>query len=265
MRLAYFTPRKLHALPRATHGSRRPVFIIGMPRSGTTLVEQILSSHPEVYGGGDISVLGDVVRSFVRSNPEGTQDYPTCLDAMSLRTCNALAASYLSRLSSIDASARYVTDKMLPNFLYLGAIASLFPDAHVIHCTRDPLDTSVSCYMTDFLFGHEFAQDLGHLADYYRQYERVISHWRDTVKFPMIEVSYERIVSNLGGEVRRLLEHLDLSWDERCVNFHRNPRHVPTASVEQVRQPLYSRSVGRWRKYEKHLGVLIEVLGNKVR
>src|SRR6185312_15830718 len=132
------------------------------------------------------------------------RNYPVCLDALSLRTCNELAARYLSGLSRLNSTARYVTDKMLPNFLYLGAISALFPDAHVIHCTRDPLDTCLSCYMTDFVFGHEFAQDLSHLADYHRHYNRLMSHWRDTLKFPLIEVSYERVVANLEGEVRRL-------------------------------------------------------------
>jgi len=260
MRLAYFTPHKLHGLPRATHGSRRPIFIIGMPRSGTSLVEQILASHPDVYGAGEIANLGDIVSDYTLSLPLESRNYPVCLDALSLRTCNELAARYLSGLSRLNSTARYVTDKMLPNFLYLGAISALFPDAHVIHCTRDPLDTCLSCYMTDFVFGHEFAQDLSHLADYHRHYNRLMSHWRDTLKFPLIEVSYERVVANLEGEVRRLLEHLGLAWDERCLNFHCNPRLVPTASVEQVRQPLYSRSVGRWRHYERHLQPLIEGL-----
>src|SRR6185437_9226746 len=120
---------------------------------------------------------------------------------------------YLASLSRLNSTARYVTDKMLPNFLYLGSITTLFPDCHVIHCVRDPLDTCLSCYMTQFQFGHEFTQDLTHLGDYYGQYRRLMSHWRDTLRIPIIEVKYEDVVSNQESETRRLLEHLDLSWD----------------------------------------------------
>jgi Flp pilus assembly protein TadD len=260
LRLAYYTRHKLHSLPRATHGSRRPIFIIGMPRTGSTLVEQILSNHPDVHGAGEIAHLGNVISSFALGNAPAVRDYPACMESLSVGACNQLAARYLSGLSAINPSARHVTDKMLPNFLYLGVIATLFPDAHVIHCTRDPLDTCLSCYMTHFLFGHEYAQDLAHLADYYNNYQRLISHWRDTLKFPMIEVNYQRVVSNLEGEVRRLLEHLDLPWNPGCLSFQNNPRHVPTASVEQVRQPLYARSVARWRHYARHLSPLVDAL-----
>ncbi len=256
--IEYFTPEKLHTLPRASHGSRRPVFIVGMPRSGTTLVEQILATHPDVHGAGELSLIHDAAR-LIASNAQPPV-FPDCLDSLPLRGCNELAGQILSALENLNPTTRYVTDKMPQNFMFLGLIAILFPDAHIIHCTRDPLDTCLSCYTTHFTLGHEFAQDLSDLGDYFRQYQRLMSHWRDRLKFPMIEMSYERVVSNFEGEVRRLLEHLDLGWDERCLNFHRNTRHVPTASVQQVRRPLYSSSVGRWRRYEKHLQPLIDGL-----
>jgi Flp pilus assembly protein TadD len=265
LRLAYYTKHKLRCLPRANHGSRRPIFIVGMPRSGTTLIEQILCSHPDVHGAGEISDLGDIVRDYTTSRSSPYHHYPVCMDLISVLGANLLASQYLSGLSRINATARHVTDKMMSNFLYLGTIATLFPDAHVVHCTRDPLDTCLSCYMTDFAFGHEFAQDQASLADYYIQYRRLMAHWGDTLQLDVIEVGYESVVFGLESQVRRLLKHLELSWDERCVKFHNNPRHAPTASVEQVRERLYDRSAGRWRHYENHLGPLREALSAYVR
>jgi len=153
-----------------------------------------------------------------------------------------------------------VTDKMPQNFMFLGLVAMLFPEAHVIHCTRDPLDTCLSCYLTHFTLGHEFAQDLSDLGEYYSQYRRLMSYWRDTLRLPLIEVRYEEVVSDLEGQTRRLLDLLELAWDPNCLEFHKTPRLVATASLHQVRKPLYRRSVGRWRNYEKHLGPLADAL-----
>ena len=261
--IEYFTPPQLHHLPTASHGSLRPIFIIGMPRSGTSLVEQILASHPQVHGGGELSLLNDISEQAAQAEPPGRADYPGCLDAMSLRGCNELARQYLAGILRLNAAARYVTDKMPTNFFFLGTIRMLFPDCHVIHCVREPLDTCLSCYMTDFAMGHEFAQDLRHAGQFYRQYRRLLGHWRDRLNYPMIEVQYELLVSNLEREVGRLLEMLDLPPDPRCLKFHENPRRIATASAHQVRQPLYTRSVGRWRRYEPHLGALIEGLGDE--
>ena len=267
-RIEYYTPAKLHDLPRASHGSRKPLFILGMPRSGTTLIEQILASHPDVYGAGELMLLGELAASAASGDPEGGFDYPGCLDAFSLRRCDKLAAQYLAEMSRIGGertrTARYVVNKMPENFLYIGMIAMLFPDSHVIHCVRDPRDTCLSCYMTAFTTGHEFAQDLSHLGAYHNQYRRLMSHWRDTLNYPMIEVRYEEVVKDLEGETRRLLALLDLPWDPACLEFHRNPRHVATASHQQVRRPVYDRSVGRWRHYESHLAPLLSALSSPV-
>jgi hypothetical protein len=258
--IQYFTPRKLHHLPCASHGGLRPVFIIGMPRSGTSLVEQILASHPTVYGGGELNLINDMSEAATVADLGRQSDYPGCLDAISLRDCNELAERYLAGLSRLNSAARYVTDKMPTNFFFLGTIWMLFPDCHVIHCVRDPLDTCVSCFMTDFGLGHEFAQDLTHLGQFYTQYRRLARHWSQTLNYPMIEVRNEQLVLDLEEEVRRLLELLDLPWDSRCLKFHENRRWVATASAQQVRRPLYAGSVGRWRRYERHLGALIEAL-----
>ena len=259
-RINYFTPEKLHALPRATRRSRRPVFIVGMIRSGTSLVEQILASHPDVYGGGELAVLSRVANLASRDAWAEGDDYPEYLDSLSVRKANKMAGDYLAAVAALNDRAAYVTDKMPMNFLYLGLIGLLFPDCQVIHCTRDALDTCLSCYMTPFANGHEFTQDLRHLGAYYRDYERLMGHWKTVVNFPMIEVRYEDVVADTEGQARRLLEFLDLPWDERCLRFHENKRAVATASNAQVRQPIYASSVGRWRHYEKHLGELVEAL-----
>jgi hypothetical protein len=258
--VAYYTPARLHDLPRASHGSRRPVFIVGMPRSGTSLVEQILASHPQVYGAGELDMVPRLARAAAQCDPTRGCQYPQCLDALSLLACDQLARRYLDELARLNTSARYVTDKMPLNFLHMGLITLLFPDCHVIHCARDPMDTCVSCYMTDFAMGNEFAQDLGHLGAFHVQYRRLIGHWQETLNVPLIEVRYEELVSDIEGVTKDLLECLDLPWDGRCLEFHRTRRHVGSASSHQVRRPIYNGSIGRWRRYEKHVGPLREGL-----
>ncbi|HEY8749589.1 MAG TPA: sulfotransferase [Tepidisphaeraceae bacterium] len=255
-RIQYYTPRKLHDLPRASHGSRRPIFILGMPRAGTTLVEQILASHPQVYGAGELPLISELALSMAASDPGSSFDFPECLDSLPLRGANQQAEKFLTHIASLNSTARFVIDKMPENFLFMGFIATMFPDCHVIHCVRDPLDTCLSCYMTDFTHGHEFAQDLDHLGDYYVQYRRLMAHWHDVLHYPMIEVRYEDVVFDLEAQARRLLEQLDLPWDPHCLEFHKNPRYVTTASLHQVRRPIYSESVGRWQHYEMHLSKL---------
>jgi len=259
--LAYCTPSRLHDLPRASHGSRRPVFIVGMPRSGTSLVEQILASHLEVYGAGELGLMPQIAGLVERLEPDRQWEYPRCLDRLSLCACDELAKRYLSELSRLNDTARYVTDKLPTNFLHLGLITLLFPNCHIIHCVRDPMDTCLSCYMTDFAIGNEFAQDLTHVGEYYVQYRRLLEHWQTTLNVPLIEVRYENLVSDLEATTRELLETLNLPWDDQCLEFYRTQRPVGSASSQQVRTPIYQDSVGRWRHYERHLGPLREGLG----
>jgi tetratricopeptide (TPR) repeat protein len=254
--LAYYTPQKLHDLPRAANHNRRPVFIIGMPRSGTSLIEQILASHPQVHGGGELRALADIALDATGRDPESNGCFPECLDSISQRTADRMVANYLKQIETINPSAVYVTDKMPLNFLYMGLISILFPESHVIHCVRDPMDTCLSCYMTGFSIGNEFAANLSHLGRYYRNYLKFMEHWSDRLNFPMLTVRYEEVVQDLPGQLARLLEFLDLPWDQSCLNFHRTARPVATASRDQVRRPLYASSVGRWKHYERHLGEL---------
>ena len=260
-RIEYFTAGRMRSLPRATLETRRAVFIVGMPRSGTSLVEQIVASHPQVHGGGEMDLLERGAQA-AASAPWGRgQPYPWCLEGMNLRDVNELAAQHLAALESLDRAATYVTDKMPLNFLQLGLAELVLPQCRVIHCVRDPLDTCLSCYFSDFAGGHAFAYDLGHLGSFYRQYRRLMRHWKQVLTVPILKVRYEEVVKDPEGQTRRLLEFLGLPWDERCLRFHENPRHVATLSRNQVRRPIYSSSVGRWKHYEKYLPQLIAVLG----
>jgi tetratricopeptide (TPR) repeat protein len=260
-RIRYFTKGRLRALPRATHRSRRPVFIVGMPRTGTTLVEQILASHPQVYGAGELTALAKIAESINDADWREGQPYPECLDSLTVRRANRLAAEYLSTIESLNKDAIYVTDKMPLNVMGLELVELLLPGCRVIHCVRDPVDTCVSCYLTGFAAANEFSFDLAHLGHYYRDYRRLVDHYKRVLALPMLEVRYEDVVFDVEEQARRMLEFLDLPWDERCLRFYENQRRVATASEDQVRRPVYTSSVGRWKNYEKHLPELLAALG----
>jgi tetratricopeptide (TPR) repeat protein len=262
-RIRYFTPARLKALPRATHTSRRPVFIVGMPRSGTSLVEQILASHPQVYGAGELTTLARIAASVNDADWCEGQPYPECLDALTVRRANRLAAEYLSAIDALDKDATYVTDKMPLNVLGLELVQLLLPGSRVIHCVRDAIDTCLSCYLTGFSVANEFTFDLAHLGAYYRDSARLVAHWKKVLSLPVLEVRYQDVVLDTEEETRRMLEFLDLPWDERCLRFYENPRRVATASEDQVRRPVYTSSIGRWKNYERHLPDLLQALGRR--
>jgi Flp pilus assembly protein TadD len=240
--------------------SDRPVLIVGMPRSGTTLVEQILASHPAVHGAGE---LDDLLR-MVDELPErlgGGVVFPECAREIGDELAATLAGEYLDSLRRRSADARRVTDKMTGNYLRLGLVARLLPGARVIHCQRDPLDTCLSCYFQNFARGLSFSYDLGHLGLVYRQYERLMTHWRDVLPLPILDLRYEDLIADQEAASRRIVAFCDLPWDDSCLRFHEEERQVRTASFWQVRQPLYASSVGRWRAFAAHLGPLFEALG----
>jgi Flp pilus assembly protein TadD len=261
--IRYFTRQRLARLPRAMHDDRRPVFIVGMPRSGTSLVEQILASHAEAFGAGELealSLLSPALGPLVGAPPG--EPYLAQFERLSVRAADQLAVRYLAHIDSLKpGNARYVTDKMPENFLRLDLVQLLFPNARVIHCVRDPLDTCLSCFTSHFETGNAHTFDLAHLGDYYADYRRLMSHWKRVLTVPIIDVRYEDLVLGPDAEIRRLLGFLDLPWDERCLRFHENKRKVKTASRDQVRRPIYTSSIGRWKHYEKHLGALMERLG----
>jgi len=222
-----------------------PIFILGMLRSGTSLVEQILASHPLVYGAGELATLQNVCLAAVRRFPEGVE---TLLpDAW-----RDLAGDYLQRLARhSDATARHTTDKMPQNFLYVGMIATMLPNARIIHCRRDPMDTCLSLYKNEFAStGPRWCYDLEELGDYYRMYANLMEHWDRVLPEPMHHLSYENLVANVEPEVRRLLRYCNLPFDPACLNFHETQRSVQTLSFAQVRKPVYTSSVGLWKRFE---------------
>jgi len=258
--MAYFTRPRLRGLPRATYRSEKPVFLVGMPRSGSSLVEQILASHPLIHGAGELDFMDRIALGAMDMLGCGPLHYPRCLDRLTIDQADGLAQLYIDPLSAMSPHALRITDKMLHNFLHLGLIEILLPQARVIHCRRDPLDTCLSCFMTHFTVGHEFSRNLACLGLYYRQYERLMAHWKGTLDLPILEVNYEDLVSDLESEIRRMLEFLELPWDPRCMRFHETRRPVATASVQQVRRPIYRDSIGRSKNYEKHLAGLRNAL-----
>jgi tetratricopeptide (TPR) repeat protein len=260
--IQFLTKDRLKRLPRSTHGERTPIFIVGMMRSGTSLVEQILDTHPQALGGGELSYLGEVADK-LPGTLYSVQPYPHCLDALTPTAADIASRLYLDRLKALapDTGTTRIIDKMMTNFFHLGLIQLLFPAATVIHTVRDPLDTCLSCYMQNFASDLPFTYRMDHLALFYRQYQRLMKHWREVLEMPVLEVRYEALVQQPEPVVRRVLEAAGLPWHAECLNFHKNRRVVHTASNEQVRRPIYRTSVGRWRNYEKHLGPLRQALG----
>ncbi len=238
--------------------SRVPVFVIGMPRSGTTLIEQILASHPQVYGAGELDNLPLLFRrTFDLRDPSAL---PAAVAALTTAQIQYLAESYLKSLPA-HPGRETVVDKMPVNFVVAGLIHVMFPGAKIIHAVRDPIDTCVSCYSRLLAGSQSFTRDLGELGRQYGRYRELMNHWRSVLPGSCIlDVQYEDLVSDFEPQVRRLLEFCDLEWDENCRSFYRTERPVSTASVAQVRQPLYKTSVGRWRRFEKHLGPLLAEL-----
>ncbi|HHH43523.1 MAG TPA: sulfotransferase family protein, partial [Gammaproteobacteria bacterium] len=245
---------------RAGQRSEKPVFVVGMPRSGTSLVEQILASHPSVYGAGELPDLLQMVTRLPETLGSG-EGYPRCVSALNQAQADALAAGYLQHLDELSPDAARVIDKMPGNFRFLGPIELLFPGARVIHCLRDPLDTCLSCYFQDFSRTHAYSYDLARLADYYRDYRRLMAHWKEVLQIPVLEVRYEELIENQETVSRAMVDFCGLEWDDSCLRFHETERFVATASYDQVRRPLYKKSVARWKHYEEHLGPLIEALG----
>lgn len=234
----------------------RPVFILGMPRSGTSLVEQILCSHSEVFGGGELYYINQIVQQVAPA--DGSYGEATAkLDEHEL---NNYAKQYLDKIAILNDSARYVTDKMPQNFLHLGLIARLFPDARIIHCVRNPIDVCLSCYFQSFNHGHEYTYDLDALAGYYRSYHELMQHWKMSLDLQFFNVQYETIVDQPEQVIAGLLKFLDLPWEDGCLRYYENPRMTTTSSHDQVHQPIYKRSLQRWRHYERHVGPLITQL-----
>jgi tetratricopeptide (TPR) repeat protein len=234
--------------------SELPVFVVGMPRSGTTLVEQICASHSRVFGAGE---LADIIRLDNKLNRPEIAGSPEMLRD----TARRLAKEHIVKLYGQAKGALRVVDKMPDNILLVGLIVRLFPRARVIWCSRDNRDNALSCYFQRFATGAQyFSYDLADCGHRTRLIERLARHWMTLVPSRMLEMNYETLINDLEGQSRRLIQFLDLRWEPACMDFHRTERSVATVSYWQVRQPLYQSSVGRWRNYEQHLGPLFAAL-----
>ena len=252
-RIIETSPREVFDGPTGSD-SELPVFIVGMPRSGTSLTEQILASHPLIGGAGELSDMANAgkrmrdVLGYPRNPPTET-------------ALRRIAEMYLKRLREVDARALRVTDKMPGNYRTLRLIAHTFPNARVIHCRRNPIDNCLSCFMQNFgAEGLSWAFDLEDLAHQYKSYRQFMDHWREVLPLRMLEIDYEETVADQEGQSRKLIEFVGLDWDDACLDFHKTERAVVTASHSQVRQPIYNTSVGRWKRYGDGLAPLVEGL-----
>ncbi len=239
-----------------------PIFIVGMPRSGSTLVEQVLASHRDVFGGGELMHFPDEALMLEREDSAALRQV---VASMSDEDFAALGARYRKKLQALAPGAPRITDKLPSNCHYLGLIRMALPDARIIHTRRDPVDTCLSCFAQTFSAGLAFTNDLGDLGRYYRSYAEMMAHWRRVLpEGAMLEVQYEDLVADFEPQVRRILEYCDLEWDPRCLDFHETRRPVNTASAAQVRQPIYQRSSGRARGYGRLLAPLFDALGEEL-
>ncbi len=242
-----------------TGNSKSPIFIVGMPRSGTTLLEQILSTHPAVYGAGELMDLNEVIAKLTKAADSGW--FSKYSEHLSEKDIQALGAEYTKRVWALSPKSQWITDKMPANFFYIGLIYLAFPNAKIIHAMRDPMDSCFSCYSRLFNDTMEFAYDLQTLGRYYNRYIRLMDHWHSVLpKDRILDLHYEELVENTEEQARRILEYVGIPWDPKCLDFHQNKRIVKTASVAQVRKPIYKTSVARWRHFEKHLQPLMQLV-----
>ena len=256
-----FGPDLIDQFPHSGCTDNTPIFIVGMPRSGSTLVEQILSSHPDVHGAGEIHDFYKAMEQhqlniFRPDFDQGMND----LTAADLRD---IGEQYTQRLQNYTTDSPYVTDKFLQNFMLLGIIKLALPNARIIHCMRDPVDTCLSCYKQMFRKFHLYSYDLTELGVYYRNYQALMQHWRTVLPDSFLDFQYEDLVRDQRGQTEKLLDYCGLDWHDNCLNYHQNRRAVTTASDTQVRKSIYTGSVKRWKRFEKHLTPLLDALNHR--
>ncbi len=261
---ATFTAETFAKRPYAGQQTAQPIFIVGMPRSGSTLVEQILASHPEVHGAGEVKILNRSMQK-LRMTYSQLPLYPDMMALLTKEHYDFIAQNYLEMLGQYSKDAARVTDKLLTNYFFVGLIHLIFPNAKFVHTLRDPIDTCLSCYSKHFKDDMPHTYDLGELGRYYLKYRELMEHWHKVLPAgTMIDVSYETVVNDLEGEARRLVAFNGLAWNDACLAPHESKRPVKTASSSQIRRPLYQAAVKRSDKYKKHLKPLIEVLNGPV-
>lgn len=257
--LATFTVEAMASFPRAVGNTSRPVFVLGMPRSGTSLVEQILASHPDIHGAGELIKIPEIVRS-LQETYDLSQPYPQCVSELTQSMVNDASAAYLAHLGQICADSRFVTDKLPDNYYHVGLIAILFPQARVVYCHRDAASNCMSCFATPLHPSHAYATDLLNIAQVYNGHRELMAHWRALDAIPILDVPYRSMIENPEQMVRDLLAFCEVPWDDACLEFHASDRVTTTASRDQVRNPIYTSSLDRGRRFEAHLGPLRQAL-----
>jgi tetratricopeptide (TPR) repeat protein len=259
-----FDPEFIRSKAAPGDSSAVPIFILGMPRSGTTLIEQVLASHPSVHGAGEILALHHAVHHRGNTDETPSHGFPEALTTVPPEQFRAIGDRYLSEIATLAPEAGRIVDKALGNFVFAGLIHMTLPNARIIHARRDPIDTCVSCYSKLFAAELLYTYDLAELGRYYRSYQTLMEHWRTVLpQGAMLEMQYEELVSDFEAQARRIVRYCGLDWDDRCLAFHQTERPVRTASATQVRQPIYQASVGRWRPYEAMLQPLIAELRSR--
>lgn len=239
----------------------RPVFIVGMPRSGSTLVEQILASHGQVYGAGEVKHFHQSVTELDKLFGSSVR-FPELMHIFDETQIRMVAKYYRENMPKLPQGKLVVTDKMLTNYYYVGLMSLVFPNARIIHCKRNPVDTCISGFSKQFREEMAYTYDLRETARFYKKYLELMEHWKAILpKGFLLEVTYERVVEDLEGEARRIFSHCGLDWDPACLEFYKTERAVRTASVAQVRQPLYNSAVARWKNYGDRIKPLLEELG----
>jgi len=257
-----FSAKAMQSLPRSANRSDLPVFVVGMFRSGTSLTEQVLASHPSVFGAGELPDIHRIATT-LHETLKGSSRYPKCIRSIAAEGLDRIASAHLEKLVRLGPDSIRVSDKNPINYLHLGLIAILFPGCRIIHCTRHPLDTCVSCYANSFSTAHAYTQNLRHLAEAYGHYRRLMDHWRQVLDVPVMEVRYEDLVSAQERVTRELLEFCGLPFDEACLRFYESRRVLQTLSKDQIRRPVHTNSVGRHRWFEKYLQPLQDGLARQ--
>lgn len=243
----------IKTLPQATLESDVPIFIVGMPRSGTSLAEQILASHNHIEGAGELKDISNITESFIPKQANLHKSLLSYAKNITPEQLNNAAQTYLNKLGTFSETALRITDKMPQNFLYLSMISQMFPNAKIIHCKRNPLDTILSIYFQYFSMSHNYSFKLENIAHYYLQYQRLMAHWEETLDIPIFNLHYDDLVGNFEETCHKLVNFTGLEWDESCINFHQSERTIVTASFDQIRSPIYKSSVDRWKLYREQL------------
>ncbi len=263
----FFTKNNIDQLRSDACDSNLPIFVLGMPRSGTTLTETIIASHPMVYGAGELDdILELAVHNHSLNNTNlNSLGYPLNMQDITQAELKAMGESYIKGLQERAPVSPRITDKMPANFNFLGLIHLMLPNAKIVHVKRNPIDTCLSCYNKLFNRSQLQSYDLQEIGRYYKNYAALMDHWRKVLPpGSFYEIQYEDIIADAGGQSRALIDYCGLEWNEACLDFHKTKRNIRTASVTQVRQPIYKTSVEKWRHYEKHLGPLLDALGDLV-